>query len=236
MVTSDGKIGIGMTNPTSALDVNGDMELQDNNYIIMGGSNSWILHTPDDGRTDFYIAPKVNGAWDWAHEVRIENNGNINVNGNMNVSGNMNVGGSVNVGGLPVAGNDVLSRETRTFIGGLNIPIPDVNNYSGWKLMKSWNFDIQTISTKTIPLNFISKNVCNNGRITYKLKINGGPESTLTLDCNNNVWKSGAFNIKVDPGTLYSGAELYVNGSNVTGGTFDFTKPWAMYLYKGYSF
>jgi len=218
-----------VTMSNGALDIMGDLGTGNGN-IIMGGANSWILHTPDDGRTDFFIAPKTNGTWDWAHEVRIQNNGT------MNVSGNMNVGGSVNVGGLPVAGNDVLSRETRTFIGGLNIPIPYVNNYSGWKLMKSWNFAIRTISTKTISLNFLSKNTCNNGEIIYKLQIVNGAENTVKLACNNNNWNSGTFNLKVDPGTLYTGAKLYVNGSNVNGGKFDFTKPWTMYLYKGYSF
>lgn len=32
--------------------------------LFSGGSNSWIFHTPDDGRTTLHIAPLVNSTLD----------------------------------------------------------------------------------------------------------------------------------------------------------------------------
>lgn len=38
---------------------------QDRTDLILTGSNSWIFHTPDDGRTTLHIAPYINGDWKW---------------------------------------------------------------------------------------------------------------------------------------------------------------------------
>jgi hypothetical protein len=39
--------------------------------LVSGGVNSWIFHTPDDGRTLLYVAPGVNQAnWDWTKQWR----------------------------------------------------------------------------------------------------------------------------------------------------------------------
>lgn len=43
--------------------------------LVSGGRNSWIFHTPDDGRTDLFIAPKTNGSWDWGNGFTFKNNG-----------------------------------------------------------------------------------------------------------------------------------------------------------------
>jgi|GEM_PF-3092091 len=43
--------------------------------------NSWILHTPNDGRTSLYIAPRINGDWAWQNQVMITNNGNLGTAG-----------------------------------------------------------------------------------------------------------------------------------------------------------
>jgi len=42
--------------------------------LILTGENSWIFHTPDDGRTSLHIAPKINGNWNW-NLYRLDNNG-----------------------------------------------------------------------------------------------------------------------------------------------------------------
>lgn len=42
--------------------------------LVLTGSNSWIFHTPDDGRTSLYIAPKSNEDWNWGL-YRFDNNG-----------------------------------------------------------------------------------------------------------------------------------------------------------------
>jgi hypothetical protein len=49
--------------------------------LISGGSNSWIFHTPDDGRTKLYIAPLVNGSWNWGAQTIFSNNGDLQFSG-----------------------------------------------------------------------------------------------------------------------------------------------------------
>jgi hypothetical protein len=61
------------------LNKNGSLSLKGN--LVLQGSNQWIYHTPDDGRTSLYIAPYTNNAWDWAHSTRFDNNGNVNFTG-----------------------------------------------------------------------------------------------------------------------------------------------------------
>jgi len=53
-----------------------------------GGSNSWILHTPDDGRTSLHIAPKTAGTWDWGKQTIFLNNGSTIYSGALDVGGN----------------------------------------------------------------------------------------------------------------------------------------------------
>ncbi|WP_286779382.1 MULTISPECIES: hypothetical protein [Sphingobacterium] len=39
---------------------------QESTNLILTGENSWIFHTPDDGRTSLHIAPRINDDWDWS--------------------------------------------------------------------------------------------------------------------------------------------------------------------------
>lgn len=79
----DGKVGIGTTSPTAKLEVNGDAKFKD---FISGGSNSWIFHSPDDGRKTLYVAP-INSSgsdWDWTKSFLINGeNGNALLNGKL---------------------------------------------------------------------------------------------------------------------------------------------------------
>lgn len=51
-----------------------------------GGANSWLFHTPDDGRTTLYIVPKINGNWDWAYQTEFRNNGDVVIPGRLGIS------------------------------------------------------------------------------------------------------------------------------------------------------
>ena len=54
----------------------------------MSGNNSWILHTPDDGRKQLYVAPGTDGAnWDWSKQTQFMPDGNVNVSGNITAAG-----------------------------------------------------------------------------------------------------------------------------------------------------
>ena len=60
----------------SLLGASSQIKAQD---LISGGSNSWIFHTPDDGRTTLHIAPKKNGAYDWSAQTFFKNDGSVGV-------------------------------------------------------------------------------------------------------------------------------------------------------------
>ena len=56
-----------------------DLSAQD---LVSDGANSWILHTPDDGRTSMYIAPKINSNWHFSYQTTFKNNGDVDFTGN----------------------------------------------------------------------------------------------------------------------------------------------------------
>jgi hypothetical protein len=72
----NGLVGIGTTDPKAKLDVAGVIMGHD---LISGGDNSWIFHTPDDGRKDLFIAP-INPAksdWDWSKLTQFKADGTL---------------------------------------------------------------------------------------------------------------------------------------------------------------
>lgn len=56
--------------------------------LLSGGSNSWIFHTPDDGRSTLYIAPKTNGKWDWGNQFSFYNSGKMYISKNLGIRTN----------------------------------------------------------------------------------------------------------------------------------------------------
>ena len=57
--------------------------------MVSTGTNSWIFHTPDDGRKNMFIAPGIgtdgSSGWDWSKSVMIDNTGEMRVQGNLGV-------------------------------------------------------------------------------------------------------------------------------------------------------
>lgn len=85
VVNQNGDVGIGTFSPTVKLDVNGDAKFSD---FISGGSNSWVFHTPDDGRKTLHLAPRntAGNDWDWGKSFIINGeNGNALLNGKLEV-------------------------------------------------------------------------------------------------------------------------------------------------------
>lgn len=54
--------------------------------LISGGSDSWIFHTPDDGRTSLYIAPLINNAWSFNDQTVFYNNGDVVFSGSIGIA------------------------------------------------------------------------------------------------------------------------------------------------------
>jgi hypothetical protein len=83
------------------LDVGGNATVGDN--LVLGGVNSWIMHTPDDERRILYLTPynstteRSGPGWDWTRGVEFSNNGSLSMNG-ATIKGDVNVtNGNVNV-------------------------------------------------------------------------------------------------------------------------------------------
>lgn len=49
--------------------------------LVSGGSNAWILHTPDDGRTALFLAPYIGSAWDFTKQTNFRNDGTVAFSG-----------------------------------------------------------------------------------------------------------------------------------------------------------
>lgn len=83
---SSTNIGIGTNNPKSTLEVAGTAIFSD---IVSSGSNSWRIHTPDDGRKTLHFAFRSPGDtdysnWEWDKAFIINGeNGNAMVQGKL---------------------------------------------------------------------------------------------------------------------------------------------------------
>ena len=80
-----GQLGTNIGGDKTALSWNadGDINIARNTTIgdnlILGGDNSWILHTPDDGRKQLYIAPRTADKkdWDWGKQTQFMADGSV---------------------------------------------------------------------------------------------------------------------------------------------------------------
>lgn len=61
--------------------------------VISGGDNSWILHTPDDGRTELYLAPGTSGtSWNWGNATQFSSNGDVRFPGKVRLGPQATIG------------------------------------------------------------------------------------------------------------------------------------------------
>jgi len=123
--------------------IRGDTELRGNNVnigdlsvgkdLILEGTNKWIVHSPDDGRKDLFIAPWNNGKWDWSKQIQISDQGvlkagqlRMDAGGTFFTPGRMHIHGSerlymLNTGGAFVSkawgGNGNLTVEGNVNVG-----------------------------------------------------------------------------------------------------------------------
>jgi hypothetical protein len=78
--TVAGNVGIGTATPTQKLEVNGNIMGSD---LFSSGTNGWVFHTPDDGRTNLFITPRIGSTtnYDWNKGLVVYNDGRLGING-----------------------------------------------------------------------------------------------------------------------------------------------------------
>jgi len=59
------------------------------NNLILDGSNKWMFHSPDDGRTSLFLVPSPDGSWNWNWNAvtTFANNGDVYFPGKIGVGG-----------------------------------------------------------------------------------------------------------------------------------------------------
>ena len=101
-IAQNGNVGIGTSNPLAKLDVNGD--------IMSNGPNTWLFHTPDDGRSSLYFGRGSNGSMS-EYPIEFKAGGSANFNGDLKGT-RLCIGGDCrNV--WPAGGSDGV-----TYVGG----------------------------------------------------------------------------------------------------------------------
>ena len=104
--------------------------------VIMSGKNSWILHTPDDGRKQLYVAPGADGGnWDWSKQTQFMADGNVNVSGNITAAGR-NILGEIDELKNKSAVTGAVASDFDAFSNGDNATFS-----KGWKVGGDWYWD-----------------------------------------------------------------------------------------------
>ncbi len=106
----DGNLGLGVINPTSKLDVNGDIAVSQNNKLEFGKGLSKESNAGTIGYQRFSDALDIVGAGENTdlsdRKVKIWAEGGTEMNGNAQVSGNAQINGNANINGtLKIDGN-----------------------------------------------------------------------------------------------------------------------------------
>ncbi|MBU4485747.1 MAG: hypothetical protein KKD38_02350, partial [Candidatus Delongbacteria bacterium] len=79
------EVTIGTENSPNNLKVSGD--------LYTGGGNSWLFHTPDDGRQDLYVTNVKYASGMWPNETVFYENGDFRVKGNILANKDVNLTG-----------------------------------------------------------------------------------------------------------------------------------------------
>ncbi len=102
-------VGVGSAEDLTADDLN-----------LMNESNHWLLHTPNDGRTEFNIVPAIGGSPDYSNKTIFKDNGDFSVSGSVGI-GTTNPLVKLHVNGKIFANENVGIGTTTSYGGKLVI-------------------------------------------------------------------------------------------------------------------
>lgn len=124
-------IGTGTTTLTEKLQVEGNILGNDLISGTTSGVNKWIFHTPEDGRTSLYIAPRLTATtYDWTKSTLFSSNGDVQFSNSAFFVNSIGIGTSTPAEKIDVVGNSKISGKVT--IGGN--PFPTNSLYSTYKL------------------------------------------------------------------------------------------------------
>ncbi|HQO10314.1 MAG TPA: hypothetical protein PLK90_09655 [Clostridiales bacterium] len=162
-----------------------------------GGTNNWVLHTPDDGRQNMYIknaSPLHSG--DWTKQTVFYENGDFQVNGNIIGTKDINLTGTLNA-------NNVNSK--------INASIFKLGNIT------DSNYDFMSFADKAG--NLVGTMMYNRSSAYY-----GGKDETTGIFNDFVIYAREGRDLvlKSDKpdGDVYIGAKSCVNNLRVTGKLF----------------
>ena len=152
------------------------MKAQD---LTSGGSNSWRIHTPDDGRTTMYLGPIIDGSFKWTKGVYFHNDGKVNFNNNISINGGIEAK-KINSSGT-IIGGDLISGGVNSWV----IHTPDDSRrtmYLGPVIDGSFKWEKGVYFHNDGKVNF-NNNISVNGKIESKeIKVSNTPTADFVFE------------------------------------------------------
>jgi hypothetical protein len=120
----------------------GNLSVGDN--VILDGNNGWILHTPNDGRKQMYVAPRTADGkdWDWSKQTQFQADGSVDFSNEVRLGSHMNLRGSnvVNFGSDLGSNKEVNAGKIGygTFDGGATLNIVGAGKTGENRSVRVW--------------------------------------------------------------------------------------------------
>jgi hypothetical protein len=168
--------------------------------LISEGSNRWIFHTPDDGRTTMWIAPFTSNDWQWGKATQFWNNGNVIFSGSIGI-GTSNPTGLLSLfKSTPTNENDIIASFLRggDATGGSSVVRFGYHNTGDLEINSGYTSSGHRFGS------YFDLNIVNNHL--------GGDHGGINLVTNNSVQLAVRPNGFVGLGTNSPGAKLDVVG------------------------